>query len=132
VLAACQAVQLVFTAVGISRFVERDWSGMDDYLRRERIVVVSLLFVHILFVGLVLVVILQLISLHIYLKCKGITTFEWIKLRREAAEQLRSQKVRHQVEITTVNQPEEGQVKAVDGQCQAVLPLQDLIAANQS
>jgi hypothetical protein len=88
--------------------------------------------VHILFVGLVLVVILQLISLHIYLKCKGITTFEWIKLRREAAEQLRSQKVRHQVEITTVNQPEEGQVKAVDGQCQAVLPLQDLIAANQS
>ena len=125
-------MQLVFTAVGISRFVERDWSGMDDYLRREKIVVISLLFVHILFVGLVLVVILQLISLHIYLKCKGITTFEWIKRRREAAEQQRSQKVQHQVEITTVNQPEEGHSKGVDGQCQAALPLQDQITANHS
>ena len=102
VLAVCQALQLAFTVVGICRFVEREGSGREDYLKRQRMLVIVLLFVHVLLVGLIFIVILHLIGLHIYLKYRGLTTFEWIRLRREAAEQRKRTQPRVD---TTLNLP---------------------------
>ena len=131
-LAGSQAVQVVFTAVAISRFVESRRSEVEDYLQGEPMVVIVLLFVHILFAGVVFLGVSHLICLHFYLKWRGLSTFEWIKQRREAAEH----RVEPRAESTTLNLHQEELRKAVEDHCRQAagtsLGPQDPKTANQS
>lgn len=136
VLAACQAVQLVFTAVAISRLAREDMDNIDHYLKSEPIIPLVLLFVHIFFAGVVFIGVSHLICLHIYLKWKGLTTFEWIKQRREAADHTSLSRIEPRAESTTLNLHQEEVRKAIEDRCNppagTSLCPQDQRTANQS
>ena len=136
VLEACQTVQIVFTAVAISRIVREDKENIDKYLQSELMIPLVLLFVHVFFAGVVFIGVFHLICLHIYLKWKGLSTFEWIKQRREAADHSSLSRVEPRAESTTLNLHQEEVRRAIEDRCNppaaTSLCPQDQRTANQS
>lgn len=85
VTGACQTVQFVF--------------ALRLTIRDERNAQFGVLVVQTVGSGLVILGVSHLILLHCWLKCKGLTTFEWIRARRERKSQVKSASIRREAEL---------------------------------
>lgn len=101
-LEACEWVQIVFSAMGIAAML-RKWEDVDEFLEVKSEVTVALLLFHLALSALVLLPLSHLIVLHGWLASKGMTTFEWIKGRREASKSVKPLDLPSQAADTSLN-----------------------------
>ena len=100
-LEACELVQTVFCAAGVAA-VQGKWE-IDGWLAVQSEVTMAFLLFHLAISGLVILPLSHLIVLHVWLARKGITTFEWIKGRREKAVLLKRLDLPSQAAETSLN-----------------------------
>ena len=121
------ATQILFGGIAAARLYQREVGDVDEFVREGRITVWVILIVHLAFSGIILLCISHLIALHIWLRANHLTTFEWIKSRREKAHMLKVQSEKSDSHIhaedTTINFRGESVLKQfTDSQCEMVVP----------